>query len=145
MTQDWELDARWPEDYHKVECQRGREFIIRMTTGTDVFLALQKFAKDHDIKFAKIHACFMGGLQPAKYLVWAPDTVDPDNWHREPTTRARSRRVAEGTVTPREQGWIAMQERFGGQRSFDWGPEEREGAVGPYPAFGPLGTTGEGS
>jgi len=83
MTQDWELDARWPEDYHKVECQRGREFIIRMTTGTDVFLAMQKFAKDHDIKFAKIHACFMGGLQPAKYLVWAPDTVDPDNWHRE--------------------------------------------------------------
>jgi Xaa-Pro aminopeptidase len=39
---------------------------------------------------------------------------NPDNWHREPTTRARSRRVAEGDFTPREQGWIAMQERFGG-------------------------------
>jgi len=38
-----------------------------------------------------------------------------------------------------------MQERFGGQRSFEWGPKETEGATGPVPAFGPLGTTGEGS
>ena len=38
-----------------------------------------------------------------------------------------------------------MQERFGGQRSFEWGPSEEEGAIGPVPAFGPLGTTGEGS
>ena len=38
-----------------------------------------------------------------------------------------------------------MQERFGGQRSFDWGPAEDEGATGAVPAFGPLGTTGEGS
>lgn len=61
-------------------------------------------------------------------------------------------------VTP-EQGralcrWLAgeqpevvlgddLQDRFGGRRSFDWGPAEDEGAVGPYPAFGPLGTTGE--
>jgi NADH-quinone oxidoreductase E subunit len=36
-----------------------------------------------------------------------------------------------------------LQERFGGRRSFDWGPAEPEGAVGPYPAFGPLGTAGE--
>ena len=83
MTQEWEMDARTPDDYHCVTCTRGREFIIRMTTGADVFLGLQKFAKDHNIRFAKIHACFMGGLQPAKYLVWSPDTVDPDNWHRE--------------------------------------------------------------
>jgi NADH-quinone oxidoreductase subunit E len=38
-----------------------------------------------------------------------------------------------------------LQERFGGQQSFDWGPAEEEGAAGPIPAFGPLGTTGEGS
>ncbi|MCJ7726218.1 MAG: NAD(P)H-dependent oxidoreductase subunit E [Acidimicrobiia bacterium] len=38
-----------------------------------------------------------------------------------------------------------LQERFGGGRSFDWGPVETEGAVGAFPAFGPLGTTGEGS
>jgi NADH-quinone oxidoreductase subunit E len=37
-----------------------------------------------------------------------------------------------------------MQELFGGQRSFDWGPSEREGAVGPVPAFGPYGTAAEG-
>jgi len=36
-----------------------------------------------------------------------------------------------------------MQAEFGGQKSFEWGPEEREGAVGPFPAFGPLGTTGQ--
>jgi NADH:ubiquinone oxidoreductase subunit E len=38
-----------------------------------------------------------------------------------------------------------MQERFGGQRSFDWGPEEAAGAVGPVPAFEPFGTTGGGA
>jgi predicted DNA-binding protein with PD1-like motif len=83
MTPEWELDARSPDEYHFVEAQRGREFIIRMTTGADVFLAIQKFAIDNDIKFAKIHACFMGGLQPAKYLMWIPDYQQPDYWHRE--------------------------------------------------------------
>lgn len=35
-----------------------------------------------------------------------------------------------------------MQELFGGERSFDWGSREELGAVGPYPAFQPLGTVG---
>ena len=35
-----------------------------------------------------------------------------------------------------------MQELFGGLRSFDWGIGEGDGAVGPYPAFQPLGTIG---
>jgi predicted DNA-binding protein with PD1-like motif len=83
MTPEWELDARSPDEYHFVEAKRGREFIIRMTTGADVFLGIQKFAIDNDIKFAKIHACFMGGLQPAKYLMWTPDYQQPDYWHRE--------------------------------------------------------------
>lgn len=34
-----------------------------------------------------------------------------------------------------------MQELFGGVRSFDWGIRDEDGAVGPYPAFQPLGTT----
>lgn len=38
-----------------------------------------------------------------------------------------------------------LQERFGGRRSFDWGPEDPAGAVGAYPAFGPYGTAGGGS
>jgi NADH-quinone oxidoreductase subunit E len=33
-----------------------------------------------------------------------------------------------------------MQQLFGGRRSFDWAIAEEEGAVGPYPAFAPLGT-----
>jgi NADH-quinone oxidoreductase subunit E len=37
-----------------------------------------------------------------------------------------------------------MQELFGGQRSFDWGPVEAAGAVAPVPAFEPYGTAGEG-
>src|SRR6056297_742414 len=66
-----------------VEPDRGREFILRLTTGADVFLAIKKFAEDNSIRFARIHTAFMGGLQPAKFLVWAPDTSDPDNWHNE--------------------------------------------------------------
>jgi NADH:ubiquinone oxidoreductase subunit E len=38
-----------------------------------------------------------------------------------------------------------MQERFGGARAFDWGPEEPAGPDGPVPAFEPYGTVGEGS
>lgn len=83
MPEKWEQDASHPAEYHVVEAQRGREFIIRMTTGADVVVALQKFAQDHDIRFAKVHAVFMGGLQPTRYLIWAPDTKDPENWHNE--------------------------------------------------------------
>ena len=36
-----------------------------------------------------------------------------------------------------------MQELFGGQKSFEWGPPERAGALGPVPAFEPYGTVGE--
>jgi NADH:ubiquinone oxidoreductase subunit E len=36
-----------------------------------------------------------------------------------------------------------MQELFGGPRSFDWAIREALGAVGPYPAFQPLGTVGQ--
>ncbi len=35
-----------------------------------------------------------------------------------------------------------MQSLFGGRRSFDWAIVETSGAVGPYPAFQPLGTVG---
>jgi predicted DNA-binding protein with PD1-like motif len=83
MKENWELDASKPTEYHLVEAKRGREFILRLTTGADVYLAIQQFAKDHDIRFAKIHCAFMGGLQPAKFLMWSPDTADPSNWHNE--------------------------------------------------------------
>lgn len=37
-----------------------------------------------------------------------------------------------------------MQEMFGGQRSFDWGPAEEEGAIAAVPAFGPYGSAQPG-
>ena len=37
-----------------------------------------------------------------------------------------------------------MQQLFGGQRSFDWGPREPDGAFRPVPAFGPFGSAEEG-
>lgn len=37
-----------------------------------------------------------------------------------------------------------MQERFGGQRSFDWASADPAGAVAPVPAFEPYGSAGEG-
>jgi len=37
-----------------------------------------------------------------------------------------------------------MQQLFGGQRSFDWGPKDPAGAVRPVPAFGPYGSVEEG-
>ncbi len=37
-----------------------------------------------------------------------------------------------------------MQQLFGGQQSFDWGPKESDGAIRPVPAFGPLGSAKEG-
>jgi predicted DNA-binding protein with PD1-like motif len=83
MKYKWEKDAESVDDYNIVECTRGREFILRLTTGADAFLAIQKFARDHGIQFAKIHAAFMGGFQPTKLLMWSPDTADPDNWHNE--------------------------------------------------------------
>ena len=83
MPDRWEMDASHPAEYHVVEVRRGREFILRCTTGADVCLAIQKFAQDYNIRFGKIHAAFMGGLQPAKFLMWAPDTRDPQNWHNE--------------------------------------------------------------
>lgn len=36
-----------------------------------------------------------------------------------------------------------MQQLFGGERAFDWGVKELEGAILPVPAFGPYGSVGE--
>ncbi|MDE0131568.1 MAG: NAD(P)H-dependent oxidoreductase subunit E [bacterium] len=44
------------------------------------------------------------------------------------------------TARPEAIVGAECQELFGGRRSFDWGPFDRDSALGPYPAFGPLGT-----
>jgi NADH-quinone oxidoreductase subunit E len=46
------------------------------------------------------------------------------------------------TARPKVVNTDEMQELFGGPRSFDWGISEEDGAIGPYPAFQPLGTVG---
>ena len=45
-------------------------------------------------------------------------------------------------TTPAVVNADEMQELFGGRRSFDWPIPADSGAVGPYPAFQPLGTVG---
>ena len=40
VQQRWELPAGHPAEYHAVEARRGREFILRLTTGADVFLSI---------------------------------------------------------------------------------------------------------
>ena len=37
-----------------------------------------------------------------------------------------------------------LQQLFGGQRSFDWGSTEPEGAIAPVPSFQPYGSAGRG-
>lgn len=46
------------------------------------------------------------------------------------------------TAQPAVVNTDEMQQLFGERRSFDWAITETEGAVGPYPAFQPLGTVG---
>ncbi|MFH1103348.1 MAG: NAD(P)H-dependent oxidoreductase subunit E [Actinomycetota bacterium] len=65
----------------------------------------------------------------------------------EGVTPARARALCRWLIDthPRVVMGDEMQERFGGRRSFDWGPAEKVGAVGPVPAFEPYGTTGGGA
>ena len=85
-------EKRWFEEdvgsggYLTVEGKTGREFILRIGSGTDLYEVVKQFTKDKKIKVAKIHAAFMGGLQPAKFHMYSPDTVDPDNWANESET-----------------------------------------------------------
>lgn len=44
------------------------------------------------------------------------------------------------STTPEVVNPDEMQELFGGRRSFDWAIPSEGGAIGPYPAFQPLGT-----
>jgi len=47
------------------------------------------------------------------------------------------------TAKPGVANTDEMQGLFGGRTSFDWAIAETDGAVGPYPAFGPTGTVEE--
>jgi len=87
MSREWWAEEKPVGGYLAVEAKRGREFILRITTDQDLIQTIKRFAKDKKIRFAKVHAAFMGGLQPAKYMVWARDTKDPSNWaHEEQAT-----------------------------------------------------------
>jgi predicted DNA-binding protein with PD1-like motif len=79
----WEMDAKEPNEYHFCETTRGREFILRLTTGADPLLAIRQFAIDNDVRFGKVHAAFMGAFQPAVYDKWVPNVHDPHDWNQE--------------------------------------------------------------
>lgn len=83
--QDWQKPAKSETDFHCVEATRGREFIVRLTTGADPVKALKHFAEEKKIRFGKIHAAFMGGFEPVYYDCWAPDARDMSNKNFEAT------------------------------------------------------------
>ncbi len=71
------------DTYKSIEAKRGREFILRVPHGSDVYAAVQRFAVENDIKFAQVHTAFMGNFRPARYMVWVPDPRDPENFDIE--------------------------------------------------------------
>lgn len=88
--QDWQKPAVSETDFHCVEATRGREFVVRLTTGADPVKALKHFAEEKHIRFGKIHAAFMGGFDPLRYDVWTYDARDPDNRSFEATATHRN-------------------------------------------------------
>ena len=79
----WQQDAESYDSYFCCETKRGREFILRLTTGADPVLAIAKFAEDHNILYGKVHAPFMGAFRKTRYLMWVPNLQNPDEWHSE--------------------------------------------------------------
>jgi len=65
----------------------------------------------------------------------------------EGITPATGQKLIEWLRSTRPEVVLAdeMQQLFGGQRSFDWGSTEPEGAIAPVPAFGPYGSAGTDS
>ena len=74
-----------------------------------------------------------GGAPAVQVNYELVEGVTPDQGRR------MCRRLAE--VQPDVVMSDDLQVRFGGQRSFDWGPPETEGAIAPVPAFGPYGSS----
>ena len=60
MTEIWERDAVTPDEYHFVEAIRGREFIIRLTTGAAIWATGTTWSK----------------------VSWAGVKRRPQYWHR---------------------------------------------------------------
>jgi NADH-quinone oxidoreductase subunit E len=81
-----------------------------------------------------IGAC--GGAPAIQVNYEMVEGLDPD--------RMRSLCEWLGSEQPEAVNGDELQERFGGRRSFDWGPSDPTTAVGPVPAFGPYGSAGEG-
>lgn len=79
----WQRDAENLDDYNICEARTGRKFLLRLNTGADPTLAIEKFAREHDVKYAVINTAYMGAFQPTHYYAWAPNNKDPENWHYE--------------------------------------------------------------
>ena len=68
------------------------------------------------------------------------------NWEMiETVTPAKARELIQWLRNGRPEvvNTEEMQQLFGGERSFDWGIKEAEGAILPVPAFGPFGSTSD--
>lgn len=63
----------------------------------------------------------------------------------EGVTPAKARELVRWlrNARPESVGSDEMQQLFGGVTSFDWAVREEVGAIGPYPAFAPYGTTAQ--
>ena len=79
----WQKDSIRKDSFFSCEARRGREFIIRLTTGADPVLAIAKFAEKNNVKYGKVHAPFMGAFRKTRYLMWVPNLANPEEWHSE--------------------------------------------------------------
>ncbi len=77
-----------------------------------------------------IGAC--GGAPAVQVNYELVEGVDPD----QALAMCRWLKTNRPTVISSDE----LQDKFGGQRSFDWGPVEPEGAIAPIPAFAPYGS-----
>lgn len=87
---DWQKDAKNSSDYHCCETKRGREFIIRLTTGADPVKAIARFAEEQGVRYGKVHAPFMGAFRKTRYLMWVPNTKNAQEWHCETVAESNS-------------------------------------------------------
>jgi len=112
----------------------------------DVLEAVEQAARSHhgetspDKRFSVEHVECIGACGGAPAVQVNYELV-------EGLTAAKAQQLIQwlNDTTPEVVLADEMQHLFGGQRSFDWGPTEPEGAIAAVPAFGPYGSAGESS
>lgn len=86
---DWSTFPEWQrpsdeiDDFLSCEFSVGRQFMVRLTDGADPVIALANFAKKKNIRFANVHNCSHGTMNPTRYNIWIYDYNDPEHWNLE--------------------------------------------------------------